>query len=58
LQDEDNFNGCLKPLLDAMVEMAVIQDDSPEHITLIAKQVVDRNLAYLVEIELEAENAD
>lgn len=56
LQDFDNFYACLKPLLDSMVSINLIEDDSPKRIELHATQVKDLNLAYLVEIDLEVIN--
>jgi hypothetical protein len=51
-QDKDNFYASLKPLLDSMVDLELIRDDSEEWITLIATQKVDTKEAYKIVIEV------
>lgn len=38
LLDADNLHGACKPVLDALVVNGVVEDDSPDHITLVTKQ--------------------
>jgi Holliday junction resolvase RusA-like endonuclease len=52
MQDADNFLASLKPLLDVMVTLGIIEDDSPSHIDLDAYQDVTSGRAYLVEIKV------
>lgn len=52
LQDSDNFIASLKPLLDVMVDMEILVDDSPKWIKLIAEQEIDSGKAYRIEIEV------
>jgi len=52
LQDEDNFYASLKPLLDALVDLEVIKDDSADWCKLIANQRSDWDEAYKVIIEV------
>jgi len=52
LQDKDNFMASLKPLLDTLVELDLIRDDSPKWIKLIAEQEIDSGKAYRADIEI------
>jgi hypothetical protein len=52
LQDKDNFYASLKPLMDALVDLDCIKDDSPEWCQLIAEQRSDYGKAYKVIIEV------
>ena len=52
LCDPDNFVGGLKILLDAMVEMELICDDSPKYMELVALQEVKK--PYQTEVMIES----
>lgn len=53
LQDKDNFYASLKPLMDALVDLEIIKDDSPMWCKLVADQRSDSANAYKVVIEVE-----
>jgi len=52
LQDPDNFSGSLKPILDVMVRLELLTDDSPQYLKLVEKQVSDYGKAYSLIIEI------
>jgi len=52
LCDPDNFMGGLKILLDSLIEMDLICDDSPKYLELIALQ--DTKKPYQTEITIES----
>ncbi|MBW1996399.1 MAG: hypothetical protein JRJ29_00400 [Deltaproteobacteria bacterium] len=53
LQDEGNFRGlCLKPLEDALVDLQLIRDDSPEWVKIMAEQIRNSRRAYRVVVEI------
>jgi hypothetical protein len=53
LLDQDNFIGGLKPLLDGLIELELLHDDSPEYLELKAEQIkaskVDQRLEIIIE---------
>lgn len=53
LQDKDNLYASLKPLMDALVDLECIKDDSPQWCKLVADQRSDYKQAYKVIIEIE-----
>jgi hypothetical protein len=53
LQDKDNFYASLKPLMDALVDLDCIKDDSPQWCKLVADQRSDYGSAYRVIIEIK-----
>ena len=57
LLDEDNLTGSLKPVLDALVNVGILQDDSPKHIILgKPSQTRCKSLRQCTVIEIEPEN--
>lgn len=52
MQDKDNFYASLKPLMDALVDLDCIKDDSTEWCMLKADQRSDYDNAYRVIIEV------
>lgn len=59
LLDQDNLYGGLKPLVDAMKDVGLIEDDTPELLQLQAEQrkVADRRQAGTV-IQIQAPNSE
>lgn len=51
-QDPDNFVASLKFLIDAMVELELLKDDSPECMALHAEQRKAPKEAYQVRVEI------
>lgn len=52
LQDKDNFYASLKPLLDALVELDCLIDDSPKWCDLKAEQISIPSEAYKVLVRI------
>jgi hypothetical protein len=51
-QDKDNLYASMKPVLDAMVDLQLIKDDSEEWIKLVVSQKTDTKEAYKLIIEI------
>ena len=59
--DPDNLVGSMKMLIDAMRDLDIIDDDTPEHVVITAKQEqssTDFNGVVLVLTELKNGNSD
>lgn len=52
LQDKDNLYASMKPLMDALVDLELIKDDSPQWCQLVVRQRSDYERAYKVIIEI------
>jgi Holliday junction resolvase RusA-like endonuclease len=53
LLDQDNFVGGLKVFLDALTELELIHDDSPEYLELRAEQIKAGKVDQRLEITIE-----